>query len=145
MRKFLLPSLLILALAGSGAVAQSITKALQLSQDALGAFGVDTNNNVYFPAHILNTGRSVPLPTVAGTGTPTISGTDVAATITMGASATTATATFGRAYLSVPNCVVTWQSRANTTISYTLATTSISVVQPAQSANKVNYFCTGAS
>lgn len=146
MRKYLLPSVLVLLVAGSIAGAQTINKALQLSQDASGAFGVDTTNNVYFPGHVLNTGTAGPAPTVAGTGTPTISGTDVAATITMGASATTATATFGRAYVSVPNCVVTWQSIPNgTAIGYTILATSISVTQPAGSSNKVNYFCTASS
>lgn len=146
MRKLLLPSLLILALAGGVAVAQNITKAIQLSQDATGAFGVDSNNNVYFPGHILNTGRNQASPiSIAGTGTPTISGTDVSGTITMGSSATTATVTFGRAYGGVPNCVVSWQSVNNTAISYTLATTSISVVQPSTSGNKINYFCSGQS
>lgn len=145
LRQYFLPSLLVLALAGGLAGAQTINKAIQLSQDASGAFGVDTTNNVYFPGHILNTGAAGPVPTVAGTGTPTISGTDVAATITMGSSATTAIATFGRAYVSVPNCVVSWQSVANTAISWSVLATSISVTQPATSGNKVNYFCTGAS
>jgi len=64
----------------------------------------------------------------------------------MGASATTAIATFGRAYVSTPNCVVTWQGGlATTAVSYTTTTTRISLAQPATSGNKVNYFCTGAS
>jgi flagella basal body P-ring formation protein FlgA len=146
LRHYILPSLLILVLAVGVGMAQTINKAIQLSQDASGAFGVDTTNNVYFPGHILNTGSAAAAITVTGTGTPTISGTDVAGTITMGASATTATALFGRAYVSVPNCVVSWQSIPNgTAISYTLLTTSINLVQPAGSSNKVNYFCTGAS
>ena len=146
LRHYVVPSLLILGLAGSVAVAQSITKALQLSQDATGAFGVDSTNNVYFPGHILTTAISAPAPTVAGTGTPTILGTDTAGTITMGVSGQTAVATFGRAYVSVPHCVVTWQSIPNgTAISYTLLTTSLSVTQPAGSSNKINYFCTAVS
>ena len=57
-----------------------------------------------------------------------------------------AVATFGRAYVSVPHCVVTWQSIPNgTAISYTLLTTSLSVTQPAGSSNKINYFCTAVS
>lgn len=146
LRHYLLPCLLILALAAPLAVAQTINKALQLSQDASGAFGVDTTNNVYFPGHILNTGSAGPAVSIAGTGTPTISGTDVAGTITMGSSATTATATFGRAYVSVPHCVVTAQNASTTTnIAYTLQTTSIAITQPSTSGNKINYLCTGAS
>jgi hypothetical protein len=145
--RFLLPSLLILCLAGGLALAQTINKAIQLSQDASGAFGVDTTNNVYFPGHILSTGAAGPAPTVAGTGTPTISGTDVAGTITMGSSATTAIATFGRAYVSVPHCVLSNQTAVSSTsnIAYTLLTTSITIAQPSTSGNKINYFCTAAS
>lgn len=147
MRKYLLPSILALLFASAIAGAQTINKAIQLSQDASGAFGVDTTNNVYFPGHILNTGNAGPAITVAGTGTPTISGTDVAGTITMGSSATTATATFGRAYVSVPHCVLSNQSAVSTTsnIAYTLQTTSIAISQPSTSGNKINYFCTASS
>jgi len=146
MKRYLAPVALILALALGVAGAQTINKALQLSQDASGAFGIDTTNNIYFPGHVLNTGAAGPAITVAGTGTPTISGTDVAGTITMGTNATTATATFGRPYVTVPNCVVTWQSIINgTTISYSVLTGSFSVTQPAGTGAKINYFCTGAS
>lgn len=145
--RYLLPSLLILALAGTLSFAQTINRAIQLSQDASGAIGVDSNNGVYFPGHILNTGRAGAAATVAGTGTPTISGTDVAGTITMGSSATTAIVTFGRAYVSVPHCVLSNQTAVSTTsnIAYTLLTTSISISQPSTSGNKINYFCTAAS
>ena len=145
--KYLAPVVLILALAGVGAIAQNVTKALQLSQDASGAFGVDSTNNVYFPGHVLNNGASQNTPiTITGTGTPTIAGTDVAGLITMGASATTAIALFGRPYVTVPHCVVTWQGGlATTAVSYTLLTTSITLAQPSTSTNKINYFCTGLS
>lgn len=149
MRKhYILPVLLILGLGAVGAVAQNITKALQLSQDAAGDFGVDSNNNVYFPGHILNTGRGQgAVTTVAGTGTPTLVGTDVAGTVTMGTSATTATVTFGRAYITAPNCVVAWNMGAQgiTPIAWTTATTNISFSQSARTGNTVTYFCTSAS
>lgn len=147
MRKYLLPSLLVLLLGAGLSVAQTINKALQLSQDATGAFGVDSNNGVYFPGHILSpTGGQRPSPTIGGTGTPTIVGTDTAGLITMGASATTATATFGTAYVTVPWCLVLTQNTLTTTnISVTLATTSIAIVQPSASGNKINYMCMSAS
>lgn len=146
-RHLFLPALLILGLSASIGISQTINKALQLSQDASGAFGVDTTNNIYFPGHILNTGTGGAAPTVTGTGTPTISGTDVAATVTMGTSATTATVLFGRAYVSVPTCVVAWNTGASglSPIAYTLNTTSIVVTQPAVTGNRWNYFCTAAS
>jgi hypothetical protein len=142
MRKYLLPSLLILALAGGFAVAQNITKALQLSQDATGAFGIDASNGIYFPGHVYSPTARNSIPTITGTGTPTVAGTDVAGTITMGSSATTATAVFGKAYLSVPSCVVTSQTAFTTTpIGYTLATTSIAITQQSTSGNLINYHC----
>lgn len=145
-KRYFLPSLLILALGGVVAVAQNVTKALQLSQDATGAFGVDTSNGVYFPGHILSTGNGRPVPTVTGSGTPTISGTDTAATVTMGTSATTATVVFGQAFVSVPACVVSAQNAFTTTnISYTLATTSIAFTQNSTSGNKVNFWCSSVS
>ena len=149
MRKYLLPSLLILALGATFSIAQTINKALQLSQDATGAIGVDSNYGVYFPGHILSpTGGLRPAPTITGSGTPVITGTDTAGLITMGTSATTATAVFGTAYQSVPACVVTWQAPMNgtaTPIAYTLATTSIAITQGSTSGNKINYFCASAS
>jgi hypothetical protein len=146
LRHLILPSLLILCLAGGIAVSQTIVRAIQLSQDTTGAFSVDSNNGVYFPSHINTLSRSS--PAIAGTGTPTILGSDTAGTITMGTSATTAVATFARAYLTVPFCTVSWQAPMNgtaTPIAYTLATTSISISQGATTANKINYMCMSAS
>lgn len=152
MRKYILPSALVLALAGTFAAAQTINKALQLSQDATGAFGVDTNNGVYFPGHILSpTGGQQPAPTVSSGGTtPTISGTDAAGVITVNAAATTVTATFGRAFVSIPSCLVTPNdigTAAASKISYTVATTSLAItaVGAAGAANKYYYFCPSAS
>jgi hypothetical protein len=146
-RRYLLPSALILALAGGIALAQNINKALQLSQDATGAFGVDTTNGVYFPGHILSTGTGRPSPSVTGTGTPTITGTDVAGTVTMGTSATTATVVFGTAFVSVPACVLSWQSVSGniSPIAYTPVTTSIAITQGTASGNKINYWCSSLS
>lgn len=146
MRRLFAPIGLILLLAIGYAGAQTFTKAIQLSQDTTGAFSVDSNNGVYFPSHINTVGS--PAPTITGTATVTISGTDTAGLITMGTSATTATAVFGRAYLSVPFCVVTWQAPMNgtaTPIAYTLATTSIAITQGSTSGNKINYMCMAAS
>lgn len=151
LRSRLLSSALGLGLAfGIGiAGAATINKALQLSQDATGSFSVDTNLGVYFPGHILSpTGGAQPNPTVGGGGTtPTITGTDTSGTVTMGTSATTATVTFGTAYVSVPSCVLSWQSAlsAVTPTSYTLATTSIAITQGSASGNKINYFCSSPS
>lgn len=137
-----------LALGIGFAGAQTINKALQLSQDASGAFGVDTTSNVYFPGHILNTGNAGPLPTVtSNVGSPTVStaSTDVAGTITAGTSSTGIDLVFGRAYVTAPNCVVAWAGGSNSPVSYTIGTTAIHMSQGVASANKINYFCTAPS
>lgn len=148
LRHYLLPSLLVLLLGAGVSFGQTINKALQLSQDATGSFGIDTNLGVYFPGHVLSpTGGVRPAPTVTGTGTPTISGTDSSGLVTFGTSGTTATVLFGTAYVTAPSCVVSWQSAisATTPTSYTLVTTSIALTQGALTGSKVNYWCSSAS
>jgi hypothetical protein len=133
-----------LALGIGFAGAQTITKAIQLSQDATGSFGVDTFLGAYFPGHILSpTGGPRPAPTVTGTGAPTVSGTDTAGLITMGASATTAALAFGTAYASVPACNINWQNNLSA-MTYTLATNVINITQTSTSSNKINYICFSA-
>ena len=142
MRKYLLPSLLILALSASVSLAQVYTRALQLSQDLTGAFLVDNGNGIYFPQHVLSTGTT---PSLSSCGTsPTIVGSDFYGTITPGSQPLTAcTVTFAKAYLTAPGCVVTDQtSPATSPISYTLATTGINLTT---TGGKINYMCSSAS
>lgn len=143
LKRYLLPSALILALGLAYATAQSITKAIQLSQDSTGAFGVDTNNNVYFPGHILSTGPGTPVLTSCGTGSPAVVGTDTAGQITLGTSATACTLTFAQAYVATPWCVVTVQSGVSQ-IGYTPSTTTLVLSQLSTSGDKVNYMCSGS-
>jgi hypothetical protein len=146
LRKYLsIPLGVGLAFAIGLAGAQVINKALQLSQDATGAFGVDTNQGVYFPGHLLNTGAANPVPTViSSAGSPTVSGTDFAGTITAGTSSTGVNLTFGRAYVSTPTCLVTWRGPNTVTpISYATFPTGVALTQGSTSSNKVDYICTG--
>lgn len=144
LRKYVLPSVLILALGASLAIAQTFTRALQLSQDTTGAFAVDANNGIYFPGHILSTGTGRPAPSVTGIGTPTLAGTDVSGTVTMGTSGTSAIVTFGQAFLTIPACLAISQT-VSTSISYSVNATSLTIQQPALTGNKVNYWCASAS
>lgn len=144
MKRYLLPSLLILALGGAIAFAQQINKAVQLSQDASGAFGVDTNNNIYFPGHILTTGPGTPVLTGCGGGTPAIVGTDTAGAVTEGTSNNGCTVTFNRAYLATPYCLISWQATPPTTQTYTPSTTGIVVVHTGGSSAVFNYICSGS-
>ena len=148
-RRYVLPSLLVLLLGGIYAGAQTINKALQLSQDNTGAFSVDSFLGVYFPGHILSpTGGARPAPTASsGATTPTIDGTDTTGLITVGAAATTVTATFGTAYITIPRCLVSANGTITTTISYTVATTSLAITASgaAGANNKYTYWCASAS
>jgi hypothetical protein len=145
MRKYLLPSLLVLALSAGLALAQTYSRAIQLSQDLTGAFLVDSNNGFYFPQHVLSTGPA-PTLTGCGTGSPTIAGSDFAGTITGGTAATGCTVTFAKAYLTVPWCVVTGQTSPGTSpIAYSLATTSIIITYSVATGLKQNYLCSSAS
>lgn len=140
MRKYLLPSALILLLGLSFALAQTFTRAVQLSQDTSGAFSVDSNNGLYLPGHLLSVGT--PAPTVTGNGTPSVVGTDLAGVAQLGANAATVTVAFGRAYLSTPTCVLSGPGATN--ISYALSVTGINVTS-IQSSGRFNYICMSAS
>lgn len=139
MRKYLLPSALILLLGLGYGIAQNVNKALQLSQSP-GAFGVDANNSVYFPRHILSVGRA---PTVSD---GTVSGTDFQGTITESSNSIGGVLTFNLAYLAAPNCVLSAQSPSSSTpITYTTATTNITYSHLSQVSKKISYICSGSS
>ena len=143
MRKYLLPSALILVLGLGIALAQNITKAIQLSQDATGAFGVDASNNVYFPGHIFNTG---PIPVVSSCGSTglAVTGTDFSGQITVGGSAATAcTLTFGKAFVTAPNCLLTWSTGPLAAMSWTTSTTALSITQTSTASDTITYLCSG--
>lgn len=138
MKKYLLPSALILAFGLTLALAQNVNKALQLSQSP-GAFGVDTSNNVYFPAHVLSNGKT---PT---TSNGTVSGTDFQGTIAESANSIGGTLTFATAYLAAPNCVVTGQTGTTVSpVSYSTVTTSLTWSHLSQASKLYSYLCSGA-
>lgn len=139
MKKYLLPSALILLLGGALALAQTFNRAIQLSQDTSGAFLVDSTNNVYFPWHVLVSPPGGVLPTVAGNGSPTVTGSDTSGLVTNGSGSTGFTLTFNRAFLTAPSCVLSAQN--GTTITYTIVTTSIAETQNTATSNLVNYWC----
>lgn len=142
MKRYLAPVALILALGLGVALAQNITKSIQLSQQP-GVIGMDTGNNVYFPAHVLSLGKA-PAVSSCGGGSPAITGTDFGGVITMGTSATGCTLTFAKAYVATPWCVVTSQTSTATPVAYTPSLTTLTETQVSTSSNLVNYICIGA-
>ncbi len=141
MKRLLLALLAVSCLGIGWGVAQNITKAIQLSQDATGAFGIDTVNSVYFPNHV-NTNIST-TPSISSVGTAaTIVGTDTAGVVTGGGANTqTTTLTFSTAYGARPACTVTSQNSATSPLGY-LVTAAILAISP-MGAAVANYVCVG--
>lgn len=125
-RTYLAPVLLILGLAGSLALAQVITKGIQLSQDATGPIGVDAANNVYFPKKILSTSTVAPVLSSCGTAPSVVTGNDTVGKFTTGSATTTCTLTFNVAYNVAPACALLPQGNLNFP-TYTTSTTAITV------------------
>lgn len=150
MKKYLLPSALILSLCAGLAFAQNITQGLQGAQD--GRFiGVDANKNVYWPGHMLwsTTGSAAggtPILTACVTGgSPTIAGTDWAGTITAGTTASTScVVTFTQPYLAAPACLVSWNTGPLAAMSWTTSTTALTITQTSTASVGLTYMCTGA-
>lgn len=139
MRRYLLPSLLILACFIGVALSQNITKSVQLSQDPLGTIGYDTTDNVYLPRKLLFP-STVRTPVLTGCGTsPSIVGNDVVGKFTTGSAATTCTLTFSQAFIVAPACFLQTQGSA-TQPTYTTSTTAITVTVDIAS-TVYNYFC----
>lgn len=139
MKRYLLPSFLILACFLGGAIGQNITRSVQLSQDPTGIYGVDTNNNVYFANKILaRSTNAVPVLTGCGTA-PSILGNDTVGKLTTGSAATTCTVTFSLAYNVAPACVISAQGTA-TQPTFTTSTTAITITVDIAS-TVYNYIC----
>ena len=145
MKKYLLPSALILALGLSISLAQNITKSVQLSQSP-GSIGYDTSNNVYFPNHILSYGKTPALSACITGGTPKIVGTDFMGTITAGTTASTScVVTFSTPFATAPNCSVTWASGPLAAMSWTTSTTALTITQTSNASSSIVYTCSSAS
>lgn len=146
MKKYLLPSALILVGFLGFALAQNITKSVQLSQSAQGPIGMDSSNNVFFPAHILNVGRVPTVSSPAGTA-PTIAtgSTDWMGQVTGGSVGnTTGSITFNVAYGAAPVCILTQTNGTASTPTWTTATTGINITNATWGIASYAYICSGA-
>lgn len=142
MKHILAPTLLILGLASGLALAQNITKGIQLSQDGSGPIGYDTNGASYFPGHINSTTRVGARPVLSTCGTaPSFTGTDNALRLTTGSAATTCTITFGVPFVVAPACVITPEGAA-VQPTYTSSITAIAMTVDVAS-TVYNIICMG--
>lgn len=147
LNRYLLPILAALAIGLGGVAAQNITKSVQLSQDGSGPIGFDTNNNVYFPAHVNSSGS---VPSLGGTGcsTATITGSDSAGRL-VGAAATgngaaLCSIVFNKPYVATPNCVATTQNPGTSPLAYNVVPTGLNLTT-ITGAVTVNYVCQGGA
>lgn len=93
-----------------------------------------------FSGHIAG-GGTAPALTACGTS-PSISGTDLAGTVTMGTGTPTGCViTFNVTYGTAPHCAVTWRATPLASQSYTISATAITLTQTATDSNLVDYVC----
>ena len=87
-------------------------------------------------------GATAPTLSSCGTGSPSVVGSNVAGTITVGTSATGCVATFATAYALAPICNITSQTAyATTTPAYSVSASAITITQTSTSGNKYDYIC----
>lgn len=85
-----------------------------------------------------------PALTSCGGGTPTITGTNLAGTVTMGTSATGCVITFAApAHPVAPHCIVQWIATPLASQSYATSATAITLTQTSTSSNVAKYICVG--
>lgn len=150
MRKYILPTLLTLALGSAFVWAQSANRSMQVSQDPTGTIGYDTTQGgVYLPGHLLSTKRIGPAPVLSACvtgGSPTLVGTDFSGVITGGTTASTScVVTFGTAFQTAPNCLVTWQTGPLAAMSWATSTTALTITQTSTASTQIAYLCTSVS
>lgn len=149
MRKYILPSALVLVMGLGLALAQNINRAVQLSQDPTGLVGYDTSNNIYVPNHLNSTLRGGAAPVLSACitgGTPTLVGTDFTGTINAGSTASTScVVTFGTAFIVAPRCVVAWSSGPLAAMSWTTSTTALTITQTSNGSSVIQYICTSSA
>lgn len=117
-----------------------------------GTFFVNTTNTsgsnvqgleVDYNQHVA-LGGPAPAVSACGTGSPSISGTDNAGTITVGTSATACTLTFDHAYNAAPHCVLSDRSLIADLTSYTVSASAIALTMTSNSGNLIDYVCSGS-
>ena len=145
MKKYLLPSALILVFGLGLALAQSITKSVQVRPDPSGTIGYDTNNNIYFPAHVLSTGPGLPTASSpAGTAPAMAAGsTDFVGQFQGATGNNTASIIFNKAYAGVPTCLAISQNPATSPIAYNAVATGINFTTANNGSVIINYICSG--
>lgn len=101
---------------------------------AVAAMKIGSNTHVAFVG-------TTPVVSACGTGSPAVTGSDTAGTITVGTTATACTLTFGVAFAATPVCVVSDQSVFADITNYTVSTTAITFTLTSNTGDLINYIC----
>lgn len=123
----------------NNAISQSVNLTVGASNRLTTNGPVTTGGSLTAAGDYTSTGT---IPTVSGTGTPTIvaGSTDTAGEVTSGASAISVVITFTVAKTNAPFCTVTPQTQL-AAFAYTISTTAITITQALTSGEKIDYHC----
>ena len=103
--------------------------------DATGRATLGTGN-------LFSTGPA-PVLSACGGGSPAITGSNLAGTVTTGTTATGCVITFSTTFTTAPTCVVSPASGVLASFSYTISATAITITQTSTSGNTITYICIG--
>src|SRR5262245_40972536 len=92
--------------------------------------------------NISSTGPA-PVLSSCGGGSPAITGSNLAGTVTTGTTATGCVITFSTAFASAPSCVVSPASGVLASFTYVISASAITVTQTSSSGNTITYMCIG--
>lgn len=107
----------------------------------IAAAGISYAAFTFSTDRIIGTGVAAPALTSCGT-TPSIVGTDLAGTVTMGTGTPTGCIiTFNVPKTTAPHCVVQWIATPLASQSYTTSNLNITLTQTATSSNVAKYIC----
>lgn len=157
MKKFVIGIIGALGLLAAAAIAQTVSIPSPTSMGSSDRVQVIPNGqpsaqSVYatltqFRAWLLgaNSAHSgTPVLTSCGSGSPSVTGTDLAFRVTQGTSATGCVATFAQAFTSTPTCVAVNQTApATSTPAYTVSTTAVTLVTASTNGEIWNVVCIG--
>jgi hypothetical protein len=136
MKKLLALPLLLVLLCAQTQVQTVPGSGGPLNFDSAGKATLGTGN--------LSSTGPAPVLSSCGGGSPAITGSNLAGTVTTGTTATGCVITFAQGgFATAPSCVLSPASGVLASFSYTISTTAITVTQTSSSGNTITYVCVG--
>lgn len=140
--RWMLRFAILIGLITAGAYALAQTQVQTVPGDGGPLRWDSTGAAIMGTAHLSSAGLA-PALSACGTGSPTITGTDMYGTVVTGTTATGCVITFAKAFVGAPTCVLSPASGVLASFSYTISTTAITVTQTSSSGNTITYMCNG--